>query len=77
MPDTTVTVRDKFFEAMAGDWSLTQAETAELYTVIDANLAAHAHELAEKIRQDTTVMGEAGDQYALAYAHVIDPEAQR
>jgi hypothetical protein len=36
-----------------------------------------AHELAEQIRQDTTVMGEAGDQYALLYADLIDPETQR
>lgn len=38
---------------------------------------AFAHQLAEQIRQDTTVMGEAGDQYALCYADVIDPKAQR
>jgi hypothetical protein len=38
---------------------------------------AYAHHLAERIRQDTTVMGEAGDQYALLYADLIDPEAQR
>jgi hypothetical protein len=38
---------------------------------------AYAHHLAEQIRRDTTVMGEAGDQYALAYADLIDPEAQR
>jgi len=34
-----------------------------------------AHELAEKIRQDTTVMGVRGDQYALEYAALIDPES--
>lgn len=33
----------------------------------------YAHELAEKIRQDTTATGEAGDQYALLYAALIDP----
>lgn len=37
----------------------------------------YAHALAEKIRQDTTVMGEPGDQYALCYADLIDPETQR
>jgi hypothetical protein len=37
----------------------------------------YAHELAEQIREDTTVMGEAGDQYALLYADLIDPEVQR
>jgi hypothetical protein len=31
---------------------------------------------AEKIRTDTTVMGEPGDQYALAYAALIDPDAR-
>ncbi|MFE2712272.1 hypothetical protein ACFXKI_09845 [Streptomyces mirabilis] len=36
-----------------------------------------AHHLADQIREDTTVMGEAGDQYALLYADLIDPEAQR
>ena len=40
-------------------------------------LHQHAHQLAEQIREDTTVMGEAGDQYALLYADLIDPEAQR
>lgn len=40
-------------------------------------LDKHAHDLAEKIRQDTTVMGEAGDKYALLYADLIDPEVQR
>lgn len=40
-------------------------------------LAQHAHQLAEAIRQDTSVMGEAGDQYALLYANVIDPKARR
>ncbi|MEH0417822.1 hypothetical protein [Streptomyces sp. B21-083] len=44
-------------------------ETAEL-------MNGHAHELAERIRQDTTVMGEAGDQYALLYADLIDPEVK-
>ncbi len=37
----------------------------------------HAHQLAEQIREDATVMGEAGDQYALLYADLIDPEAHR
>ncbi|GAX56559.1 hypothetical protein [Streptomyces olivochromogenes] len=45
--------------------------------VIDGILTIHAHQLAEQIRQDTTIMGEAGDQYALLYADLIDPEAQR
>ena len=50
-------------------------QTAE--PLVDALLAEHAHQLAEQIRQDTTVMGEAGDQYALCYANLIDPKAQR
>jgi hypothetical protein len=46
---------------------------AEDECVVLAALAKHAHELAEKIRQDETVMGESGDQYALLYADLIDP----
>jgi len=53
------------------EWQLALSglEPAEAHRMLDA----YAHELAEKIRQDTTVMGEAGDQYALAYADLIDP----
>jgi hypothetical protein len=43
----------------------------------DPLVDAYAHELAEQIRQDTTVMSEAGDQYALCYADLIDPKVQR
>jgi hypothetical protein len=48
-------------------------EEDEMASAIDA----YAHHLAERIRQDTTVMGEAGDQYALLYADLIDSEVQR
>jgi hypothetical protein len=43
----------------------------------DLVLDQHAAELAEQIREDTTVVGEAGDQYALLYADLIDPKVQR
>jgi hypothetical protein len=50
---------------------------AEDERIVLAALAKHAHELGETIREDTTVMGEPGDQYALLYADVIDPAGAR
>ena len=79
-----MTARDKIYNAMAGGWSLTQAEAARLYAVIDDCLAAHAHELAEQQRADAQARHDRsysdnrifelkGAQNA---ANLIDPKAQ-
>ena len=48
-----MSARDKLYEAMASGWSLTHAEAANLYRVVDDVLSVHAHELAEEIRKQT------------------------
>lgn len=60
------------FETWLRKWDVGYAPRT--YELLGAVLHEHAHELAEKIRQDATVMGEAGDLHALAYADLIDPE---
>lgn len=78
-----MSAREKLFETMAGGWSLTQRETANLYQEIDSALDIHARELAEQIRQDAQARHDrdfsdnrvfrlAGGQQA---ADLIDPSA--
>lgn len=56
---------------------LSQNQYAAVVADAYEDIACHvAHELAEQIRQDTSVMGEAGDQYALLYADLIDPKKE-
>lgn len=72
-----MSAREKLFEAMAGGWSLTQAESAGLRQVIDDALAVHAHELAEEVRRDALLIEDEGDccrKYGLALARSIDPQ---
>lgn len=47
-----MSAREKLYEAMAGGWSLTRVEAANLYRVVDDVLGVHARELAEEIRRD-------------------------
>ncbi len=63
--------RERLLAAIDRTWA-----RGELGATPEQLVDDYAHQLAEVIRQDTTVMGEAGDQYALCYADVIDPKAQ-
>jgi hypothetical protein len=78
-----MSAREKLFQTMAGGWQLTQRETASLYQVIDSALDIHAHELAERIREDAQARHDrdfsdnrvfrlVGGQQA---ANLIDPSA--
>jgi hypothetical protein len=64
--------RERLLAAIDRVWA-----RCELGATPEQLVDGYAHQLAEQIRQDTTVMGEAGDQYALCYAALIDPETQR
>ena len=69
--------RDKLYEAMAGGWSLTHAEAASLYRVVDDVLGVHAHELAEQQREALERGPGADWDYATGHrlADLIDPLA--